>query len=150
MNGPVKGQDRYHIGQAYGGSQARRRRGKTIEWEWVHTGRAFARTHPLGTSRGGLWLVLAFVALHGMAAAYAGLHVSAVLYVFCLLDAVALMLLWRRHLAAWPLTWIVLVQSFPVSLPLMIYWADGTRPNLVYRHRFERLVRPQEPLPDVH
>lgn len=48
--------------------------------------------------------------------------------------------LWCRSPAAYPMVMAALVFALPFSIPLIVYWAEGRRPNLIYRHRFERLV----------
>lgn len=142
--------DRYYIGEAYGGSQARRSTSDMVEWEWVHTGRAFARSHPKGRFGGGLYLVGLFVFCHGLGNLYfVVMGGNILLFIIIILDFLSLLALLRRWPAAWILVWGILIMSFPVSLPLMIYWADGMRPNLIYRLRFERLVRPKPESPDV-
>lgn len=129
--------------------------GKVIGWEWVQTGPDFALGHPLAQRFGAIWFVIAFIALHAVALVAsaiwqiltAGPGWIAILWTILMLilicnDILALAGLLGRHPIAWPTVWIALILSFPLSLPLVVYWADGTRPNLIYRHRFERLVWP--------
>ena len=125
-------------------------RNDIIESEWVYTGAGFALSHPVAQHLGAVWLVVLWVALHaglcvlGLLSAdlLGGLQLS--LLVFLLLsDIFAILTLIGRHpLARYPV-WICLIFSFPFSLPLVMYWADGLRPNLIYRHRFSRLVFPE-------
>ncbi len=140
-------QDRYRIGQAYGGTRHLAGHG-TRESEWVHTGREFARSHPLGRFGGGVWFVWGFAALHMVLVLWElwallaqGHPVQALPFCFLLLlDLAVLTLLPLRAPIASSMVWVVLVLSFPFSLPLLFYWADGQRPNLIYRHRFARPV----------
>ena len=136
--------DRFKIGQAYGGSRVGTGDHGILEWEWVHTGRAFALDHPMGRVRGWMLAVVAFVAAHLALCIYAGLFANTLVLPVALIDLVALIALLKRAPVAWPLVWVPIVLSFPVSLPILFYWVEGTRPNLIYRHRFERLVRPTE------
>lgn len=132
------------------------------EWEWVNTGANFAQNHPLYDRFGAVSLVIAFVLIFGgwqiwnVAAIWfvsasvwtSGLFGVILMVLFTVLIialavcwVLVLLLLIARHPLAWHLTWIPLVLGLPWSLPLIWYWADGVRPNLIYRHRFERLVR---------
>jgi hypothetical protein len=133
--------DRYAIGEGYGGSAASNGPSGLIEWEWVHAGREFARSHPAGKMNLGVFAVMGYVAIHGAVSVYAGIRVGGALhFLFAINCACAVLAMWKKSLMAWPLVWISLAKSFPFSLPAMWYWADGVRPNLIYRHRFERLV----------
>lgn len=132
------------------------------EWEWVYTGPDFARAHPLHKILGGHVLVAGFVCVVGylrfglgwavlfgpaggvwakgwLGAVAVGLLVV-LLIVLTLMCILTVVLLLRRSTGAWHLTWLFLVLGLPWSIPLMFYWAEGRRPNLIYRHRFERLV----------
>jgi len=123
---------------------------QTIEWQWVYTGFRFVAQHPLYARLGGIWVVVFWVSAQGLLTAFsvteAALQVTPPWYLWpiplllALIYISALLTLLARAPAAYPLTWVVLILSFPLSLPLVVYWADGTRPNLIYRHRFERLV----------
>ncbi|MBM7067775.1 hypothetical protein [Actibacterium sp. 188UL27-1] len=116
----------------------------TIGWEWVYVGPEFARSHPAAARFGAVWLVIAWVAL--LAAGYTLAAVADdfwrfgwtwwIAAMFAELTFVALLLRWP---VAYGMTLILLGVSLPFSFPLLIYWADGVRPNLVYRWRFERL-----------
>ncbi len=121
------------------------------EWEWVYTGERFAMAHPLAARLGWVWAVLAFVLIYGSGPLVAVVllmdQVSVWQWLIVLVcfafGVVTAVLLYRRHPAAWVLVWVMLIPTLPFSAPLMVYWADGVRPNLLYRHRFERLV-PEE------
>ena len=136
--------DRYAIGEGYGGTR-HLSGGPVREWEWVHVGRDFALTHPLGHVGGAMWFVLVFALAHAGLAAYQALFVSPWTWLFFVFDLLVVAALLKRWRVAWPLVWVQLLSSIPLSLPLIVYWADGTRPNLIYRHRFERLVPEMEP-----
>lgn len=122
-----------------------------IESEWVDTGAEFALSHPVAQHLGAVWLVVAWVAIHAVLACwqmvemfrYGGnaLFVVPLLVLLVLNDIVALLTLIARHPLASRSVWICLIMTFPLSIPLMFYWADGVRPNLIYRHRFGRLVQ---------
>lgn len=142
--------DRYDVGDAYGGSSASSSETGIVEWEWVHVGRDFAQTHPLGQLRGWMLAVIAFVALHAAFMAYVAVFTGTPFaFIVTVIDGLAIATMLRKSPLAWPLVWISLIAAFPFSLPLMFYWADGVRPNLIYRHRFERLVPPQKGPGDV-
>ena len=133
--------DRYAIGESYGGSAARHPGSDTVEWEWVHVGREFARIHPAGRMNVGIFAVMFYVTLHGVISLYGGIRLGETLpFLMAVVCGAAVLAMWKKSLLAWPLVWTSLVTSFPFSLPAMWYWADGVRPNLIYRHRFERLV----------
>ncbi|MEO1778034.1 MAG: hypothetical protein AAFU63_04510 [Pseudomonadota bacterium] len=141
--------DRFKIGEAYGGSRAGCADHGVDEWEWVHTGRAFALAHPMGKVRGWMLAVVAYVAAHMALCVYAGLFANILLLPVAVIDLAALVAILKRSPLAWPLVWVPIALSFPLSLPVLFYWVEGTRPNLIYRHRFERLVRPTEGPADV-
>ncbi len=117
---------------------------RTREWEWVYTGRAFALSHPLSSIPVGVWLTLAFLVLVFAWDAYVTFsdgadHIPLALHALVLAAAAATIL--RRHPAAYPLVFVMLIVfGLPLSIPFIVYWADGVRPNLIYRHRFERLL----------
>lgn len=117
-----------------------------VEWEWVFTGQTFATNHPLSKDLGGIWWVLGFlVFIAGVTiwSLWIGVPGLRVLQYFALAVVfLAIPTLLFRHPSAYPLTWVLLILTFPISLPFIVYWADGVRPNLIYRYRFERLVRP--------
>ncbi len=136
-------------GQARAAALARK--GRAIrEWEWVYTGRDFALSHPLARRLGGIIWVVAFIIGQWMFALYTLVQIGApvwpwlVFAFYSLLPLLTVIALFRRHPIAWPLVWWGLLMGLPFSLPLIVYWADGVRPNLIYRHRFERLVTPGE------
>ncbi|MDO5621986.1 MAG: hypothetical protein Q4G24_11000 [Paracoccus sp. (in: a-proteobacteria)] len=125
-----------------------------IERQWVPTGADFALSHPLAQRLGSLWLLVGWCALVGLACLMASIWLigfsdlpagwlmavvmlNGLLFLMALFAIVFLIL--RRPQAIVPV-WIVLILTLPFSVPLMAYWANGTRPNLVYRHRFARLV----------
>ena len=122
-----------------------------IENEWVDTGAEFALNHPLAQSLGAIWLIVAWLALHAALACwqmvemfrYGGyaLLVVPLLVLLVLNDIVAVLAVIGRHPLASRCVWICLLVTFPISIPLRVYWAEGVRPNLIYRHRFGRLVR---------
>ncbi len=137
------------IAMPWGYERATRRalRGDPIrEWEWVYTGREFALGHPMSRLGVSIYLTAGFVLLQwGLGARAVYLMPESALSwtvfaIFTLLTPLTLVSLFKRSPAAWVLVWIHLICSFPLSLPLVFYWADGVRPNLIYRHRFERLV----------
>ena len=136
---------RYRIGQAYGDFGVSPSR--LIEWEWVHTGRDFALAHPLARIQGGVLVTYLFKSLQAMGSflyfvpfgATISIEASVSFGLLGILNILNIILLLRKHPAAWPFTWVSLTTSFPISLPLIVYWVDGVRPNLIYRHRFERL-----------
>lgn len=137
------------IGAAWQAEKLERlaRKGRSIrEWEWVYVGRDAALSHPLAAHLGGARIVamgsLAQAIIWvGSALAFATLWWHWALLAFgAALVGLTLTLVWTRHPAAWGLVWFHLVLGMPLSFPLMFYWADGVRPNLIYRHRFERLV----------
>lgn len=134
------------------------------EWQWVYTGPAFARGHRLSQSHGPVLFVIAWVTVtssvqlyfmlslvlisveiwgQGWMGAVAFSLLCLLVFLFAVFAIFTILFLWRRNTAAWFPTWVFLLLGFPLTLPLIVYWADGVRPNLVYRHRFERLI----PLP---
>lgn len=129
-------------------------RGGIIESEWVYTGAAFALNHPISQHLGAVWLVVIWVALHAglgvlgvINLTMAGLGPFTMLFALLLVllvlnDLFAILTLIGRHPLAWYPVWLCLICTFPLSLPLIMYWSDGARPNLIYRHRFGRLVFP--------
>ncbi len=121
-------------------------RGKPMrEWEWVYVGRSFARAHDLHRLSPMIWLVglgvSACMTLIWMRLYFAPASPHLLVWVgaigFYALTLMALLRLWP---VAYPMVSFALVPAIPFSLPLMVYWADGVRPNLIYRHRFERLI----------
>ncbi|MBK4215834.1 hypothetical protein JJJ17_07850 [Paracoccus caeni] len=133
--------------------QPQRRGDDIVGWEWVRTGPNFALGHPRSRSFGAIWFIIGFVALQGLVAiiglvalfsAVPDIWVLLRMVLFVLLlvnNIIGLVALIGRHPLAWTTVWISLAMGFPLTLPLVMYWADGTRPNLIYRHRFERLIR---------
>lgn len=137
------------------------------EWEWVYTGPEFARSHRLYRRGPGVWLsALVLLAaggalllvpepgwydylLHGFflfvlipllalhPAAYPLMLISIALLVLAPISAVV------PDVLPYPAPGVALVFHF-LLVPLAFYWADGVGPNLIYRHRFERLVPQQE------
>lgn len=111
-----------------------------IESLHVYTGPAFARGHRFGKlswreAGVALWIAVSAVAVgvswpaFGIGAAtFMGLTVG--------------MMMTKGAIAS-PMVYLSLLASFPLSIPLLFYWADGVRPNLIYRHRFERLMGPR-------
>ncbi|MEP3345510.1 MAG: hypothetical protein ABJN34_11720 [Litoreibacter sp.] len=141
----MPGRDRYFIGETYGGSAAHRTSDKTIEWEWVHVGRTWALSHPLARMRGGMLIMLSFISICGAFWTYLALTLGSLeVLPMVFVSYLTLVALLRKWAAAWVLVWLTLLSTFPVSIPFIIYWADGVRPNLIYRHRFGRLVHPRE------
>ena len=116
------------------------------EWEWIYTGPAFAQTHPLSKSLGAIWLVVVWIAACWAFALLRILDLPTswifwgIFAAQTVLVLLAFLTIVRRHPAAWVLVLVILVMSFPLSVPLLVYWVDGKRPNLIYRHRFERRV----------
>ncbi|MFD1880937.1 hypothetical protein [Paracoccus pacificus] len=130
--------------------------GGIIEEEWVDTGPEFALSHPLSQSLGGIWWIIAWCVLTVLASAYFLAIIVLDILLFGNLNWLSLLLLplnlltlivglaaipclFLRNPMASALVWIVLVLTLMV--PLMFYWNSGTRPNLIYRHRFSRLMR---------
>lgn len=132
---------------------------KLLGEEWVCTGAGFALTHPLSQRLGAVWLVVAWLSLHA-AIMVVGfiifpwervnpisltdyLMFGAMLLLAALLflnDLFGILTLIGRHpFARWSV-WLNLIVTFPLSIPLMFYWADGVKPNLIYAHRFEKMV----------
>ena len=125
--------------------------------KWVYTGADFALSHPISQRLGAIWFVVIWMVLHlalclvgvawvfgmsGPLESYLWLR-GLLLVLFVLLtlnDALGLLGLVGRHPIARPCVWLSLILGFPLSLPLVVYWADGVRPNLIYAHRFETLV----------
>ncbi|MFK7938940.1 MAG: hypothetical protein AB8B82_06145 [Roseovarius sp.] len=136
------------VGQDWGERRCARmaRAGRPmLDWEWVYVGRSFAQGHALNRITPALILVgVAVVAVSGLfwwrlidtaVPPHPSLWVGvAALYLLTLLA------LLRRWPVAYPLVHLTLVPGLPLTLPVIVYWADGIRPNLIYRHRFERLV----------
>ncbi len=133
-----------------------------IESEWVYTGPAFARSHPMSRRLGLIWLVVAWVALQLVSAVKVLFDLTgrlldgggvlmwllaAFLVVLILNDLLALFGLLTRNTVAWYPTWVSLICGAVFTFPLMIYWATGQRPNLIYRHRFGRLIFPASAVP---
>ncbi len=116
------------------------------EWAWVRTGAEFAVNHPMARLRGGLLLIVGYViAQWGFVLVNAILSEGywltwAVFGVFSILSVTTIYALGAFRPGARQLVWLHLFLGFPISLPLMVYWADGVRPNLIYARRFERLV----------
>ncbi|MDO5604105.1 MAG: hypothetical protein Q4G25_02980 [Paracoccus sp. (in: a-proteobacteria)] len=132
-----------------------------IERQWVPTGAGFALSHPLAQTLGPVWLLVGWCGLAGLAAlgwnlwillhlgqiwqsgamfftvALIGLALNLTLFLAAALAVPFLVL--RRPQAVVPV-WIALILTLPFSIPMMMWWADGVRPNLIYRHRFARLV----------
>lgn len=111
----------------------------TIEAEWISVPRDFVQTHPGYRLSFGIY----FTALAVIAGAVFPVWLvplgnvvfwPAVIYV-----AVTLVFMALKGAVASPLVYIGLLPGLPFTLPFMFYWADGVRPNLIYRHRFGRL-----------
>lgn len=136
------------IGQDWGNRRYARMaaRGRPmIEWEWVYVGRSFAQGHALNRFSPMLMLVAASLVVVLALSWTVWVQMAVVprpgLWgALLVLVTVTLIGLWRRWPVAYPLVFLCLAPAFPLSLPLIFYWADGRRPNLIYRHRFERLV----------
>lgn len=131
--------------------QARTAHGKPIiEWEWVYTGRNFAREHPLGQVSFGIYLTFGFLLLSPVVPIYftgleqIGALAWGIVASYAALLSVTFLLALKRHPLTYPLTIFMLALEFPLTVPFIMYWVDGVRPNLVYRHRFERLVLPKK------
>lgn len=123
-------------------------RGRGIrEWEWVYVGRHAARSllphatpnWPIHLTGG---LVLAQTVVAGfVAAVLPDLGWARLGFIFGAgFGALTCLALWRRAPVAYPMVLAMLCGALPLSVPLLWFWADGVRPNLIYRHRFERLV----------
>lgn len=116
------------------------------EWEWVQTGPEFARSHKMGQFGGALYLVAGFVVFQWAVWVWQVTRHADLWQVWLgfaaltLLSVLTLYALVARRRGARGLVWVHLALGFPLSLPLVVYWADGVRPNLAYAHRFERLV----------
>ncbi len=133
-----------------------------IESEWVYTGPAFARSHPIAQHLGAVWLVVLWVALQLVGASnmlvemigrtldgqgfWTALLVL-LLFILIMNNFLALWGLMTRNTVAWYPVWVSLICGVLLVSPLMIYWASGQRPNLIYRHRFGRLVWPAQDAP---
>ncbi|WBU53825.1 hypothetical protein [Paracoccus sp. SCSIO 75233] len=132
---------------------------KIIGEKWVYTGVAFALNHPLSQRLGAVWFVVAWLALSAVAVIvgvvmvpwddlnpegftdYAMLSGFILLAVLLFLnDLLGILALIGRHPIARGCVWLNLVTTLPFSLPLILYWADGVKPNLIYAHRFEKYV----------
>ena len=126
-----------------------------IESEWVYTGAGFALGHPVAQHLGAIWFIVVWSALQMGAALLVAYELFAFgSGFFSLLGGVLLMGLAINNVFAIPMligrhpwadipVWISLILGFPLTLPLVMYWADGARPNLIYRHRFGRLAMPK-------
>jgi len=123
---------------------------QTVEWEWVYVGKEAAHTHPLGRLSFGIICVALFL-IFGVVwqfGYYFGrfpipYFLAGVAFEMLLLILTLLLVIFR-HPAAYPSVFFLLCLNFPFSIPFLLYWADGVRPNLIYRHRYERLVFPEE------
>lgn len=137
------------------------------EWEWVYTGPEFASNHRLFRRGLGIWFSVLVLLLAGSALLLVPKPswYDYLLHGFFLFVVIPLV---RLHPSAYPLMLIAIglmllapvsivvpdALSYPVLplglvfqlmlVPLAFYWADGVRPNLIYRHRFERLVPQNE------
>ena len=145
--------------------------GEIIESQWVYVDPTFALTHPSTQSLGAIWFVIGWIALHLTLALWFLVEIAALwlgvmdrgfllagpvdgglwllvfvtlMAAFAVVDILALIGLLGRHPLARIPVWITLVLTFPLSLPLVVYWADGVKPNLLYAHRFERMVDPEK------
>lgn len=117
------------------------------EWQWVYVGpevaqglMPYARPNwPIHLTSG---LIMAQVvsAVASVVLLDASVWVTAALLCGAAFGLLTVWALWSRSPAAYPMVMVALVFALPVSIPLVWYWADGRRPNLIYRHRFERLV----------
>ncbi|PIE18368.1 MAG: hypothetical protein CSA65_05535 [Proteobacteria bacterium] len=125
----------------------RPRRRQIIDWEWVYTGAEFARRHAPQRLPVGVWLTLVCLFAAALLMALSGRPLGLRIVTCAVLLAPVLPML-KRHPAAYPLMLLALgtalflgpVLVLPMLVPLAFYWADGVWPNLIYRHRFERLV----------
>ncbi|MEX3016293.1 hypothetical protein [Gymnodinialimonas hymeniacidonis] len=125
------------------------------ECEWVFTGADYVTEHPLNRLSLGLWLsVVAFVVaaalvLFDLAMGLAAWWEWALVLVFVL----PIWPILARQPVAYPMVigaFIAAVLTLsPVLMalmaPVLVYWVDGVRPNLIYRHRFERMLPPGGP-----
>ena len=129
------------IAVAWGRDRQLRRKDPIIEWEWVYTGRDFSRSHPEGRLSIGILLTLVAIFFVWFFIMQLTGPIGPVLHVvylgLCIMTTVAAL---RRSPITYPLVFFLLVPGFPFTAPFMVYWADGVRPNLIYRHRYERLV----------
>lgn len=120
------------------------------EWEWVYVGRSFARAHDLHRVSPMIWLMALGVSAC-MAAIWLQFYLAptpthpALWLAIAAVYSLTLLALLRLWPVAYPLVFLALAPGFPLTLPFIFYWADGVRPNLIYRHRFERLI-PKERL----
>ncbi len=139
----------WRLGDAWGQARAARLRaeGRGIrEWQWVYVGRAAALAHPLARPSLGLWVSKLFVMFQATLAVLSlillDMHWGWQVWLASVvaLDIGTLLALGLGAPIAYPLMFAVLALAFTFSTPLLVYWADGVRPNLIYRHRFERLM----------
>ena len=126
-----------------------------IESEWVYTGAGFALSHPVAQHLGAIWFIVVWSALQMGAALLVAYEVFAfgsgffsflggvLLMGLAISNVLAILTLIGHHPWADIPVWISLILGFPLTLPLVMYWADGARPNLIYRHRFGRLAMPK-------
>jgi hypothetical protein len=117
----------------------------TMEWEWVHVPRAFARRHRLYRLGFGIYAVAVVIMATFAVQVWAGLiHAPWFAIPYGVIVALTLLFLIAKGAVAYPLVYLCLIPGLPFTLPAIVYWADGVRPNLIYRHRFERLCREEE------
>ncbi len=145
------------IGRHWGEARAMRlcARGHGIqEWEWVFTGAGYVEGHPLNRLSPGLWLSIGALCLAAILVIIDLMLGLAQLWEAALV-AVFLLPIWpifARQPVAYPMVFGAVIAAFVVQapilmalmIPVLVYWADGVRPNLIYRHRFERLLPPGE------
>lgn len=140
------------IGSAWGHARAARltATGRGIrEAEWVFTGAPYVRGHPLNRLSFGLWASVVVLALC-FALSVTGIVLAPVIGAQAVLAVAFLLPIWpiiARKPVAYPLVIGAFITSviatnpvlMALMLPVLMYWVDGVRPNLIYRYRFERL-----------
>ena len=141
------------LGCVWGAERAARLRAKgrgIREAEWVFTGSDYVAGHPLNRLSFGLWATVGILGLCALSVV-AGVVLQPYVWAQAALGLVFVLPIWpilARQPVAYPLvigTFVAACLSQSLALiailaPVLIYWLDGVRPNLIYRHRFERLV----------
>lgn len=132
-------------------------KGKPIrEWEWVYTGAEYTRRNQFGTpgrmvplqlffSFYCVFHLLSFVAIVTALVSVSFPSYPSITYLslsagVIFIDVIILVGLWRRWPATYLLMFILFLSSVPISIPFLFIWVESRRVNLVYQHRFERLI----------